>query len=150
VVSIGAVHKGTICAKEIEVLEQARILSHDPADDLSKSSPELEQESEVTSSVITRYDLGQNYPNPFNPSTKISFALPQSGTVKLQIYDLLGNNVRTLINKNMNAGLHEAFWNGHNHAGEQVTAGIYVYRLIAESDNGEPAVMLTKKMTFLK
>ncbi len=150
VVSIGAVHKGTICAKEIEVLEHARILSHDPADDLSKSSSELEQESDISSNVITSYELGQNYPNPFNPSTRISFGLPQSGTVKLQIYDMLGNNIRTLVNKNMSAGLHEVFWNGQNHAGEQVTAGIYVYRMIVESDNGEPAVTLAKKMTFLK
>jgi cytoskeletal protein CcmA (bactofilin family) len=150
-VSVGAVHKGMICAKEIAVLDRARILSHDVPGELSKSSLTLEEGSDLTSEgVITSYALSQNYPNPFNPSTRISFDLPRSGIVKLKIYDVLGSNVRTLVNKNMSAGQHEVFWNGHNQAGEQVTAGIYVYRLIVEHENGEPAVILARKMTLLK
>jgi len=108
------------------------------------------EESEVTQSeVIADYVLEQNYPNPFNPSTKISFALAEAGTVKLQIYDLLGNMVRTLVNEHRNAGRYDVIWNGRNRAGETVAGGVYLYRLTIER-NGETPMVITKKMTVLK
>ncbi|MDZ7363028.1 MAG: hypothetical protein ONB46_20250 [candidate division KSB1 bacterium] len=86
---------------------------------------------------------------PFNPSTKISFALPEAGTVQLQIYDLLGNEVRTLASGKYASGKHEVVWNGRNRAGEIVAGGVYLYRLTVER-NGEAPVVMTRKLMVLK
>jgi len=116
-------------------------------------------ESEAAKSeVITDYVLEQSYPNPFsppergfagNPSTKISFALPAAGVVKLQIYDLLGNLVTTLANGKYASGKYQMIWNGRNRAGELVAGGVYLYRLTIER-NGETPVVMTRKLTILK
>ena len=91
-----------------------------------------------TGAVPTTYSLGQNYPNPFNPSTTISFALPQSGDVKINIYNSLGQLVKTLYNNETKAGYHEVNWNAN------VASGIYYYTIKA----GE--FTQTKKMILLK
>jgi hypothetical protein len=77
----------------------------------------------------TRIELVQNYPNPFNPSTTIRFGLPDEGKVKLVIYNVLGQKVRELINDSREAGYHTAIWNGKNDMGQQVSSGLYIYRL---------------------
>ncbi len=82
--------------------------------------------------VITPEDftLEQNYPNPFNPSTNIKFTLPLNKKVSLKIYDILGNEVATLINnQEFSKGTHEVTWNGRNNAGAQVASGTYIYQL---------------------
>ncbi len=85
------------------------------------------------------YSLMQNYPNPFNPATKINFMLPKSGEVSLKIYDILGNEVATLINENMNPGSYTIDWNAGNYS-----SGVYFYRL-QSGDFTE-----TKKMMLVK
>ncbi|MCH8303919.1 MAG: T9SS type A sorting domain-containing protein [Candidatus Marinimicrobia bacterium] len=90
------------------------------------------------------FSLGQNYPNPFNPSTSIMYDVPLTSNVSLIIYDILGRNVRTLLNEQRNAGSYSVEWDGKNSNGLLVTSGIYFYRLEA----GEFAV--TKKMVLLK
>ncbi|MBL7995784.1 choice-of-anchor D domain-containing protein, partial [bacterium] len=77
----------------------------------------------------TRIELAQNYPNPFNPSTSIRFGLPDEGKIKLVIYNVLGQKVRELINESREAGFHTAIWNGKNDMGQQVSSGLYIYRL---------------------
>jgi hypothetical protein len=79
----------------------------------------------------TRFELRQNYPNPFNPTTTISYALPEAADVKLTIYDALGRKVRSLVDSRLEAGVHEARWNGVNDKGASVAAGVYVYQLVA-------------------
>jgi hypothetical protein len=76
--------------------------------------------------VASRFELGQNYPNPFNPSTSISFAIPRSSFVSLQVYDVLGREIATLVNENLEAGSYKAEWNA---AGQP--SGVYFYRLTA-------------------
>ncbi|MCA1802281.1 MAG: DUF1501 domain-containing protein [Rhodothermaceae bacterium] len=83
--------------------------------------------------------LDQNYPNPFNPATNISFTLPAAGDVRLQVFDVSGRLVSTLINSAMNAGKHTVTFNGG-----LLASGTYLYRL------STPEVTLTKKMTLLK
>lgn len=90
------------------------------------------------------YALVQNSPNPFNPSTKISFALPQGGDVKLSVFNVLGQEVRELLNQPLEAGVHDVIWDGKDHAGSQVASGIYFYRIKASSFTD------TKKMLLLK
>ena len=96
------------------------------------------------STVPGSYKLDQNYPNPFNPSTMIKYSLPQSGIVKLVVYDVLGREVRTLVNGAMPAGAQETRWDGKNSNGQTVGSGIYFYKLTAGSFTA------TKKMTLIK
>jgi len=87
----------------------------------------------------SNFNLAQNYPNPFNPVTSISFDLPITSFVKLDIYNLLGQRIETMINKEMEAGSYDINWNGKG-----VASGIYFYR-IETGDFSE-----TKKMLLLK
>ena len=86
-----------------------------------------------------KFELYQNYPNPFNPSTTISFAVPKSGNVTLKIYNTLGEEVATLADGYMEAGIHTMNFNA-----DQLSSGLYIYRL-----NSKEATF-TKKMLFLK
>jgi len=90
------------------------------------------------------FALGQNYPNPFNPSTKIQYALAKDGFVSVNIYDLMGRNIKSLINTGQVAGYYEINWNATNNNGEVVPAGMYFYMIRA----GE--FTSTKKMVLLK
>jgi hypothetical protein len=74
--------------------------------------------------IVSDYKLEQNYPNPFNPSTKIEYDLPKEGMISLKIYDMLGREVKTLVNEHKNAGSYNIEFNA-NH----LTSGIYFYRL---------------------
>lgn len=94
--------------------------------------------------VPSVFSLSQNYPNPFNPTTEISFGLPSSGHVSLEIYDIIGRKVITLINKELNAGIHNITWDSSDESGEFVASGVYFYKL-KQADN-----VITKKMMMLK
>ena len=87
----------------------------------------------------TEYSLTQNYPNPFNPTTTIEFSLPKSSAVKLEVFNILGQKVSTLINEFMPAGVHSVDFDGKNNP-----SGIYFYRL--EHEKGAE----TKKMVMIK
>lgn len=80
-------------------------------------------------SIPESFSLDQNYPNPFNPGTTISYQLSKTGQVTLQIYDLLGKEVKTIVNKSQQAGSYVAKWDGTDHLGKRVGSGIYVYTL---------------------
>ena len=75
------------------------------------------------------FALHPNVPNPFNPETTIRFELPQAATVRLEVFDILGQKVRTLVSSSLQAGTHSAVWHGRNDAGIQVGNGIYLYRI---------------------
>jgi hypothetical protein len=90
------------------------------------------------------YILFQNYPNPFNPSTSVKFQVPQTSDVTIKIYDMLGQEVRTLFAGEVLRGTYTAEWDGLNDAGVQMSSGSYVYRMIA----GE--FMQAKKMVYVK
>ncbi len=96
--------------------------------------------------IITPDDfvLEQNYPNPFNPSTSIRFSLPVDENIVIRIYDMLGNQVATLLSNNMKKGSYEITWNGTNDLGQQVASGNY----IAEMKFGNFAKSI--KMQLLK
>ena len=102
---------------------------------------EFEYSNVIEVLVVTpnKFELSQNYPNPFNPTTSISFTLPQAGNVKLSVYNLLGQEVQTLINGFMETGLHSVNFEAIN-----LNSGIYLYKLEA---NGISSV---RKMTLLK
>ncbi len=88
--------------------------------------------------------LGQNFPNPFNPSTTIEFSLTHSEDIKLEIFDLLGRKVKTLLSSHLEGGLHSAVWNGSNEKGFLIPSGIYVYRLTAGSFHQSKKMILIR------
>ncbi len=99
--------------------------------------------------IPTVFALDQNYPNPFNPTTTIRFALPEQATVSLKIYNLLGQEVTTLADGEMDAAFHNVVWNGRNANGSQVATGMYFYRMTATGASGETFTNL-KKLILLK
>ena len=85
------------------------------------------------------FHLQQNYPNPFNPSTTIKFQIPEAGFTSLKVYDVLGNDITTLVNEEKPAGVYELVFDAQN-----LTSGIYFYRIISGSYSE------TKKMVLLR
>ena len=90
------------------------------------------------------YALGQNFPNPFNPITTIFYDLPIDGKIELDIYDILGRKVITLISGFQEKGYKTVQWKGLDQNGIKVSSGIYFYRLLSKD------YMATKKMILLK
>ncbi|MGH1365304.1 MAG: choice-of-anchor B family protein [Calditrichia bacterium] len=99
---------------------------------------------DAISGVINEFKLDVNFPNPFNPSTTISYQLPKQSDVSLTIVNTLGQKVRTLVDESVSAGAYEVVWNGLNDAGQQVSSGLYFYRIEAEG------FTQTRKMMLLK
>jgi len=90
------------------------------------------------------YTLGQNYPNPFNPETKIGFGIPEDAEVTIQIYNILGQLVTTLVEGEMTAGYRYIKWSGTDHNYHQVPSGVYLVVMSTDSFRD------VKKMVFLK
>ncbi len=90
------------------------------------------------------YTLEQNYPNPFNPTTQIAFSIPQSMHVTVTIFNILGQQIATVVDGNMSAGSHVVLWNARNQNGEILPTGVYFYRL------STPSFTAVKKMLLLK
>ena len=85
----------------------------------------------VTSEVPTEFRLEQNYPNPFNPSTTIRYELPKASHVTLKVYNILGEEVATLVNTMQDAGFKSVDWNSTDNFGIAVASGVYFCRLQA-------------------
>jgi hypothetical protein len=94
--------------------------------------------------VPETFALHQNYPNPFNPITSISYDLPQDGLVNITVYDMMGREVKNLVNDMQTAGFRSVMWDGTNNNHQTVSAGLYIYSIY--SDN----YIDTKKMILLK
>ena len=90
-------------------------------------------------SIPIEFNLYQNYPNPFNPLTKIGYSVPQSSKVAIKVFDVLGNEIETLVNEEKSTGTYELTWNA-----EQLPTGVYFYQLKAGT------YVETKKMILLK
>ncbi|HBZ01963.1 MAG TPA: hypothetical protein DEO84_11660 [candidate division Zixibacteria bacterium] len=88
--------------------------------------------------------LSQNYPNPFNPTTVISYGLPQDSRVKVEIYNLLGQKIKTLVNGLEKAGYKSLIWDGKDTAGKAVSSGVYFYRIDAGSFQASKKMMMLK------
>ena len=97
------------------------------------------KEISIQVAAPTTFEVFQNYPNPFNPATSIHFQIPQAGKVVLKVFDILGKEIATLKNQEMEAGGHVAEWNA-----QSVSSGMYFYRL----EYGGKVIV--KKMLFMK
>ncbi|MDP7565653.1 MAG: T9SS type A sorting domain-containing protein, partial [Candidatus Marinimicrobia bacterium] len=85
--------------------------------------------SQKVIAVPDEFALHQNYPNPFNPVTTIQYDIPEETHVNLIVYDILGREVKTLLNQTEQPGYKSIRWNGRNNAGQEISAGMYFYRL---------------------
>lgn len=129
--------KGSIIAKEIEVNEGSILSTHDAA--VNPANKLAAQPSPQTQSAALNYtgqagvatpagfELSQNYPNPFNPETTIRFQLPQSAQVSLTVYNVLGQQIRTLATGQYPAGVHSVRWDSRDNFGNPVSSGMYFY-----------------------
>jgi hypothetical protein len=114
---------------------------------LGKQSQEPE-ESVTSAALPETFALLQNYPNPFNPETRISYQLSDDAEIRLEVYDMLGVKVRTLVSGVQSAGHHTASWNATDDAGNRVPSGVYLARMTAR--NSETNWNDMKKMLLLK
>jgi len=94
--------------------------------------------------VPKRFSLHNNFPNPFNPVTTLRYDLPENSLVIITVYDMLGRQVKTLVNQAQDAGYRSVIWDSTNNYGKPISAGIYLYQIQA----GE--YISTKKMVLLK
>lgn len=94
--------------------------------------------------VMQNISLAQNFPNPFNPSTTIAFTISVTTSIQLAVYDIKGDHVRTLANREMSPGNYIVRWDGRNDDGSRVSVGTYFYRL------STPNFRRTRKMVLLK
>ena len=108
-------------------------------DNYCTCTSDYSSEVEVNYNVPKKFELSQNYPNPFNPSTVINFQVPAAGKVTLKVFNILGKEVATLLNKEMNAGSHSVKFNASN-----LTSGLYFYTLTSGNYTS------TKKMVLIK
>ncbi len=99
---------------------------------------------EQTPGMPTEFALNQNYPNPFNPTTSISFSLPKDAHVLLQVFDVTGALVKTLVDQSVRTGNMQVNWDGTNLLGNKVASGVYLYRLAAGD------FVTAKKMVLMK
>ncbi len=97
-----------------------------------------------TAPVPSQFELNQNYPNPFNPTTTISYSLVNSADVELVVINLLGQQIRTLVDEYQSAGQHSAVWDGRDANGTAVASGVYFYRMTSGG------IVDTRKMLLMK
>ncbi len=95
--------------------------------------------NQTTPPILEAFELTQNYPNPFNPSTKIKYSVPQSSNVDIKVFDILGNEIETLVDEEKPVGTYEITWYA-----EQLPSGVYFYQIRAGD------FVETKKMLLLK
>ncbi len=99
---------------------------------------------EIENEVPNKFSLAQNYPNPFNPSTVINFSIPYAANIELSIFNILGEKVKTLVSGEILPGSYNVNWNGTNDFNQQLTSGIYFYRLKTSN------FIQTKKMILIR
>ncbi len=99
---------------------------------------------QIDEQVPVEFTLEQNYPNPFNPNTVIRYSIVTPSLVSLKIFDILGREVKTLVNKEQVNGVYEVNWNGDDEFGNKVSTGVYFYRIDAGN------FVQTKKMMLIK
>ena len=105
----------------------------------------VEENNEIVEGTIpTAFDLKQNFPNPFNPSTMIQYALPAAAPVKVEIFNILGQTIATLVDEVQQAGIKTVEWSGRDDMNRAVATGIYLYRI------STPEFTMTRKMVLMK
>ena len=100
--------------------------------------------SEENPSIPNKISISQNYPNPFNPETRFQYNIPVDGIVSIEVYDILGKKIKTLVNQWKSAGVHNEIWSGQNDNNQMVSSGVYFYQVKVGDEQ------ITKKMILSK
>jgi hypothetical protein len=108
------------------------------------------KEEEEKDQLPYSFQLLQNYPNPFNPETQIEYTLSKDSEVKLIIYNIMGQKVKTLVDQNQTAGHKRVHWDGTDDKGKDVASGIFFYRIEDQAKYGEQKYTKAQKMLLLK
>jgi hypothetical protein len=108
------------------------------------ASPVAVDDPEESITKASKFHLEQNFPNPFNPETNISFVMPSQAKVNLTIYNILGQKVKTLVDRKLNSGPHSVIWKANDEQGNPVSSGMYIY--VLSSGNTK----LSRKMILLR
>jgi hypothetical protein len=133
----GLIFEGTVTIRVIGLIEVAGFWYYAPLTDI---------EGNLSLIVPDTYSLEQNSPNPFNPSTKIRYSVPQHSNVVIKVFDILGNEIETLVNEVKTVGTYELTWYAEN-----LPSGIYLYRIQALPTGRQTGSFVeTKKMILLK
>lgn len=111
---------------------------------INDSELDFEQELEKPLEKPRDFRLSQNYPNPFNLQTTITYQVAQTGPVRLSIYTLTGQFIRTLVDEDRPVGTHSVVWDGTNDAGQNVASGVYFYRMFAGSFSAMRKLLLIR------
>ena len=111
---------------------------------------DVEEVSGVNESLPTEFALHANYPNPFNPTTMIKFDLPEPSIVYVSVFNVLGQEVATLINGPVEAGFKSVEWNATTNSRESLPSGIYICRLHATSLTTGTEFQNVQKMVLMK
>ncbi len=104
----------------------------------------------VPQPVPDRFALHVNYPNPFNPTTIIGYDLPEASSVRISVFNMLGQEITTLVNSEKGAGYQSVEWNSLSNGGETLPSGVYVYRIYARSLSSGKEFRDVKKMILMK
>lgn len=139
--AIGDVKPGTYTIRALSNT-YVRTVTVGPGQVVSADPPTGMYEQEV---FVENFKLEQNYPNPFNPTTVISFQIPERSFIQLKVYDMLGNEVRTLINEERYAGIYNEFFDAFD-----LASGVYVYTLVVQSAESGSVFKDNKKMMLVK
>ena len=111
----------------------------------------VDNASIVIEDVVTAGSTHWNSPNPFATTTTINFAIPNSSTVRVRVYDMEGTLITTLADKSMTSGSHQVSWNGTNGVGDEVASGYYFYTIdAAPTTTGGQAMSIRGKMLLMK
>jgi uncharacterized protein (DUF2141 family) len=127
-----------------------RTIALNPGGSLTVTDPavnrlRLEAGNSASAGEIPKeYRLEQNYPNPFNPTTLIAYQIPAAGRVKLEVFNVIGKQVRVLVDRNQPAGSYAAEWEGRSSEGNDLTSGIYFVRLTADGTGGRTFTSIIK------
>lgn len=101
--------------------------------------------------IPSEFELSQNFPNPFNPTTVIRYGLPSASRITIKIYDLLGQEIKTLVDETLDKGYHSVEWNGKNSIGFGAASGLYFYRIEAtDIQNPGKKFVQVKRMLLMK
>jgi hypothetical protein len=99
---------------------------------------------EILENIPSDFSLSQNYPNPFNPVTKLDYNLPLRSSVNISIYNVLGQEIKTLVNGVKEYGYHSVTWNGRDDLGREMSSGVYFVRITSQGFTKTRKMLLVK------
>lgn len=127
---------------QVQVTGEPQSIEFDPGNWILKNNTTITRVDDL--GIPIQFSLDQNYPNPFNPNTTIKYTISKISNVTLKVYNIMGEEIRTLVNKVQTSGLQSVIWDGTNNLGERVSSGIYFYKIENES------IIQTKKMMLIQ